>query len=317
MTLRSTSLVSPAVDALRIIDTWGARTAAAGVTRAGGRSPCTGRAMSSCAGPRSRSSLTGLALLVALEEGTVELDEPAGPPGLDAAPPARARVRPSARRRAAADGAWARGASTRTPASSSRPSSSPNGRDAVRRLLPGVRRRAARARRRAARLARVGLPRPARRSARARARAARADARRARDARRGDVCAVPGTRRRAARLRPDGAERLGPRLRAARRQVAALDGRAQLAAHVRPLRRGGDVPLGRSGARARVRRSDRQGVRRWAIEAWPRFNDLSRRRTAGEELVERRAVAARDDRGRDRRHVAVRGTSIASATSPK
>src|SRR2546421_11635032 len=36
MTLRSTDLVSPAVDALRIIDEWGARTATAGVTRGTG-----------------------------------------------------------------------------------------------------------------------------------------------------------------------------------------------------------------------------------------------------------------------------------------
>jgi CubicO group peptidase (beta-lactamase class C family) len=69
------------VDALRTIDEWGARTATAGVTRAA--------AEIGVHGPRSvelrwasvTKLLTGLALLVALEEGTVELDEPAGPPG--------------------------------------------------------------------------------------------------------------------------------------------------------------------------------------------------------------------------------------------
>jgi CubicO group peptidase (beta-lactamase class C family) len=81
MTRRSTGLVSPAVDALRTIDEWGARTAAAGVTRAA--------AEIAVHGPRDvvlrwasiTKLLTGVALLVALEEGTVELDEPAGPPG--------------------------------------------------------------------------------------------------------------------------------------------------------------------------------------------------------------------------------------------
>jgi CubicO group peptidase (beta-lactamase class C family) len=69
------------MDALRTIDEWGARTAAAGVTRAA--------AEIAVHGPRDvvlrwasiTKLLTGVALLVALEEGTVELDEPAGPPG--------------------------------------------------------------------------------------------------------------------------------------------------------------------------------------------------------------------------------------------
>jgi CubicO group peptidase (beta-lactamase class C family) len=69
------------VDALRIIDEWGARTATAGVTR--------GTEEIGVHGPRDvelrwasvTKLLTGIALLVALEEGTVDLDEPAGPPG--------------------------------------------------------------------------------------------------------------------------------------------------------------------------------------------------------------------------------------------
>jgi CubicO group peptidase (beta-lactamase class C family) len=81
MTRRSTDLVCPAVTALRIIDEWGARTAAAGVTRA--------EAEIGVHGPRDAvlrwasvtKLLTGIALLVAFEEGIVDLDEPAGPPG--------------------------------------------------------------------------------------------------------------------------------------------------------------------------------------------------------------------------------------------
>jgi CubicO group peptidase (beta-lactamase class C family) len=69
------------VDALRAIDGWGARTAAAGVTRARGEV--------GVYGPRDREVqwasvtklLAGLAVLVAVEEGTVDLDEPAGPEG--------------------------------------------------------------------------------------------------------------------------------------------------------------------------------------------------------------------------------------------
>jgi CubicO group peptidase (beta-lactamase class C family) len=69
------------VEALRAIDGWGAGVAAAGVARVGG--------VVATEGPRDHplpwasvtKLLTGLALLVALEEGTVDLDEPAGPPG--------------------------------------------------------------------------------------------------------------------------------------------------------------------------------------------------------------------------------------------
>jgi CubicO group peptidase (beta-lactamase class C family) len=69
------------MDALRAIDGWGAGVAAAGVSRADG--------VVAARGPRDvelpwasvTKLLTGIALLVALEEGTVELEEPAGPPG--------------------------------------------------------------------------------------------------------------------------------------------------------------------------------------------------------------------------------------------
>ena len=69
------------MEALRAIEGWGTGTAAAGVARAD--------QVIATQGPRDvglpwasvTKLLTGLALLVALEEGTVDLDEPAGPPG--------------------------------------------------------------------------------------------------------------------------------------------------------------------------------------------------------------------------------------------
>jgi CubicO group peptidase (beta-lactamase class C family) len=69
------------VEALRIIDEWGARTAAAGVTRAAEEIGVHGPRDVELRWASVTKLLTGLALLVALEEGTVELDEPAGPPG--------------------------------------------------------------------------------------------------------------------------------------------------------------------------------------------------------------------------------------------
>jgi CubicO group peptidase (beta-lactamase class C family) len=69
------------VDALRIIDEWGARTAVAGVTRAAGEIGVHGSRDVELRWASVTKLLPGVALLVALEEGTVELDEPAGPPG--------------------------------------------------------------------------------------------------------------------------------------------------------------------------------------------------------------------------------------------
>ena len=78
-------------------------------------------------------------------------------------------------------------------------------------------------------------------------------------------------------------------------QVAALDGRAQLAAHVRPLRRGRHVPLGRSRARLRAAACSRTASSATGrSEAWPRFRRLSRPRTAG-------VGARRTSRGRSSR----------------
>src|SRR5690348_16486738 len=81
MTRRSTRLVSPAVDALRTVDTWGARTAAAGVTRVDSELGVHGPRDAVLRWASVTKLLTGLAVLVAVEEGTVDLDEPAGPEG--------------------------------------------------------------------------------------------------------------------------------------------------------------------------------------------------------------------------------------------
>jgi CubicO group peptidase (beta-lactamase class C family) len=69
------------LDALRIIDGWGARTAAAGVVRAEGEIGVHGPRGAVVRWASITKLLTGLALLVALEEGSVELDTPAGPAG--------------------------------------------------------------------------------------------------------------------------------------------------------------------------------------------------------------------------------------------
>lgn len=70
-----------AVESLAQIDDWDAGTAAAGV--ASGEEIIAARGPKDLALPWASVTklLTGLAFLVALEEGTVDLDEPAGPPG--------------------------------------------------------------------------------------------------------------------------------------------------------------------------------------------------------------------------------------------
>src|SRR5262249_38557793 len=82
MRRRSTGLVSRGVDALRQIDGWGAGVAAAAVIGAGGE-------LLAAHGPRDAAlrwaSITkptvALAVLVAAEEGILDLDQPAGPEG--------------------------------------------------------------------------------------------------------------------------------------------------------------------------------------------------------------------------------------------
>jgi CubicO group peptidase (beta-lactamase class C family) len=70
-----------AVDALRAIDGWGAGVAAAGVTRAEADVAPYGSVDAELPWASVTKILAGVAFLVALEEGTVDLDEPAGPPG--------------------------------------------------------------------------------------------------------------------------------------------------------------------------------------------------------------------------------------------
>lgn len=74
-------LVSRDVEALRAIDGWNAGTAAAGVARADGVVAAYGACDTELRWASITKLLTGVALLVAVEEGTVDLDEPAGPPG--------------------------------------------------------------------------------------------------------------------------------------------------------------------------------------------------------------------------------------------
>jgi CubicO group peptidase (beta-lactamase class C family) len=69
------------VDALRAVDTWGARTAAAGVVRTDGSGSAHGPGTAELRWASVTKLVTGLAVLVAVEEGTVDLDEPAGPQG--------------------------------------------------------------------------------------------------------------------------------------------------------------------------------------------------------------------------------------------
>jgi CubicO group peptidase (beta-lactamase class C family) len=69
------------VEALRAIEGWGAAVAAAGVVRADAVVGTHGPGDVQLPWASVTKLLTGLAMLVALEEGTVDLDEPAGPPG--------------------------------------------------------------------------------------------------------------------------------------------------------------------------------------------------------------------------------------------
>jgi CubicO group peptidase (beta-lactamase class C family) len=69
------------VDALAAIDSWGARTAAAGVAARDGVRGTHGPRDTALRWASVTKLLTALAVLVAVEEGTVDLDEPAGPEG--------------------------------------------------------------------------------------------------------------------------------------------------------------------------------------------------------------------------------------------
>lgn len=80
MSLRSTWLVSRPVDALAQIDGWPVEDAAAGVVR-GTETWTHGPDEARFAWASVTKLLTAMAVLVAAEEGVLDLDEPAGPPG--------------------------------------------------------------------------------------------------------------------------------------------------------------------------------------------------------------------------------------------
>jgi CubicO group peptidase (beta-lactamase class C family) len=69
------------VEALRQVEAWPVGRAAVGVARAPGAVATTGDAGAEFAWASVTKPVTALATLVAAEEGTVDLDEPAGPPG--------------------------------------------------------------------------------------------------------------------------------------------------------------------------------------------------------------------------------------------
>ena len=74
-------LVSRRVQALRQIDGWPVSFAAAGVVHPGGRVETHGDARRAVRLASVSKPVAALAVLVAAEEGVVDLDEPAGPPG--------------------------------------------------------------------------------------------------------------------------------------------------------------------------------------------------------------------------------------------
>jgi CubicO group peptidase (beta-lactamase class C family) len=81
MRRRSTRLVSRALDALRQIEEWGAEHVAAGVVGPEGVRATHGDAWHEFRWASVTKPATALATLVAAEEGVVDLDEAAGPPG--------------------------------------------------------------------------------------------------------------------------------------------------------------------------------------------------------------------------------------------
>ena len=163
--------------------------------------------------------------------------------------------------------------STPTRAFGCSPSTLRTGRDAVRRLRPRRRRRPARYRPETTGHPGAGMHGSARRPARARPRAPGPDHRRAGDAGRGHHGAVPGTRRRRPRHRAAQPERLGARLRPARRKGPLLDGRPLLAAAFGHFGGTGtflwvDPVAGMACAAL----TDRE-FGDWSLEAWPRLSD--------------------------------------------
>ena len=216
---------------------------------------------------------TAVAMLVAAEEGLVDLDEPAGPPGLDVAPSPRPCLGPAVRPRPA-DLAARRSTACllelrlrrRAPGSSS---SAPTCRS------PSTSRTSGRGRPPSCTAPPARASQGTLADLLVLARELQAPTRLAPEtlAEASDG-AVPGARRRAARLRPPGAERLGPRRRAARREVAPLDRarnshRRRSVTSAAAARSSGSI-LSR-GSRSPALTDLAFGD--WAAEAWPPFAD--------------------------------------------
>jgi len=81
MRVRCTNLVSREVDALRSVEAWAAEHVSVGVVSGGGVVATFGDAAREYRWASVTKPVTALACLVACEEGTLDLDEPAGPPG--------------------------------------------------------------------------------------------------------------------------------------------------------------------------------------------------------------------------------------------
>jgi CubicO group peptidase (beta-lactamase class C family) len=81
MRCRSTTLVSNEVDALRAVERWPAEHVAVGVASAGATVAVHGDTARVYRWASVTKPVTGLACLVAAEEGAIDLDEQAGPPG--------------------------------------------------------------------------------------------------------------------------------------------------------------------------------------------------------------------------------------------
>jgi CubicO group peptidase (beta-lactamase class C family) len=81
MRCRSTTLVSNEVDALRAVEGWPAEHVSVGVVSAGATVAVHGDTARIYRWASVTKPVTALACLVAAEEGAIDLDEPAGPPG--------------------------------------------------------------------------------------------------------------------------------------------------------------------------------------------------------------------------------------------
>ena len=270
------SLVSPFVDALRQVEGWPCEHAAVAVVGA----------VEGSVGDRGRrfawasvtKLATAVAMLVAAEEGIVDLDEPAGPPGLDVPAPARARVGAAVRSRRA-DRAAGRAPRLLELRLRGRRSA---GRGAGR--MPFTEYFAhvwGDTTARAVGLGRLGRGGDARRPARARARAARADAHRAGDAGRGVHRAVPRASSAccpasAGRSRTTGASASSCATRSRRTGRARATRRGRSATSAAAARSCGSTRTRTSRSRA----SPTCAFGDWAAEAWPRLSDAVLAETA-------------------------------------